>query len=72
MCLRTRLTLALVSRTVPCSLRVPINVYVPSLFLTQELIDKVRRLELLDPLIFFKIGPCSMCYDLSYTRAFSI
>ena len=51
MCLRTRLTLALVFRTDPCSLLVPINVYVPSSFLTQELIDRVRLLKLLDSLL---------------------
>ena len=51
MCLRTRLTLVLVSRTDPCNLLVPIKIYVPSSALIQELIDRVRRLKLLVPLV---------------------
>jgi hypothetical protein len=50
-CLRSRLVLILVSRTGPCSLLVPIKIYVPSSALTTELIDKVRRLKLLVPLV---------------------
>ena len=53
MCLRNLLVLVLVFRTGPCSLLVPIKIYVPSSALTTELIDKVRRLELLVPLFIF-------------------
>ena len=48
---RIRLVLFLVSRTGPCNLLVPIKIYVPSSALIQELIDRVRRLKLLVPLV---------------------
>ena len=46
---RSRLVLVLVSRTGPCNSLRPIKTHVPSSALTMELIDTIRRLELLVP-----------------------
>ena len=66
------LVLLLLFRTGRSNLLLPIKTNDPSSALLTALIDTIRRFVLLDPLIVFEVGPCSMCYDLSYAWCFYV